>query len=73
MLNTLTNAALRWVEEHRRRALLRGLLNKNDRHLEDIGMRRVDIEAALGLPHSINARDHASRLSVRSLSFDGLR
>jgi len=73
MLTELRIAVRRWAKEHRRRALLRGLLKKNDNHLEDIGMQRLDIEAELGLPDSANVRDYAGRLSAHSLSFDGVR
>ncbi len=73
MLTLLTTAARRWMEEHRGRSQLRALLQKDDRLLEDAGLRRADVEEALNLPRSDNARDHAYRASARSLTLDGLR
>jgi uncharacterized protein YjiS (DUF1127 family) len=73
MLTILTRAALRWMEEHRRRAQLRALLEKDDRLLGDIGLTRADIEEALSRPMTESARDHAYRHSARSLALDGLR
>lgn len=73
MLTILTRTALRWMEEHRRRAELRRLLEKDNRMLEDIGLTRGDIEDALSQPIQADARDHAYRHSARSLALDGLR
>ncbi|HUF88080.1 MAG TPA: DUF1127 domain-containing protein [Thermohalobaculum sp.] len=73
MLTILTRSALRWMEEHRRRAQLRGLLEKDDRMLEDIGLTRGDIEEALSRPMQADAREHAYRAATRSLALDGLR
>lgn len=73
MLTLLTTSALRWMEEHRRRAQLRGLLEKDDRVLEDIGLTRGDIEEALSRPMSESARDHAYRHAARTMALDGLR
>lgn len=73
MLTILTRAALHWMEEHRRRAELRRLLERDDRILADIGLTRADIEEALSRPMRDSAREHAYRHSVRSLALDGLR
>ena len=73
MLTMLTRSALRWMEEHRRRAQLRALLEKDDRILDDIGLTRADIVEALGQPLHVDARDHAYLHSARSLAFDRLR
>ena len=68
MLTLLLSAIRRRIRERRRRARLRSLLGKSDRILEDIGLRRSDIEEALGLPYAQSARDHAYRMSARSLA-----
>jgi uncharacterized protein YjiS (DUF1127 family) len=73
MLTLLITALRRLRAERRRRAQLRALLAKDDRILEDIGLRRVEIIEALGLRYSDNARDYAYRMSARSLALDGLR
>jgi uncharacterized protein YjiS (DUF1127 family) len=73
MLTMLTTAALRWMEEHRRRANLRALLEKDDRVLRDIGLTRGDIEETLTRPMSESARDHAYRQAARTMALDGLR
>ena len=71
MLTLLITALRRLTAERRRRAQLRELLTKDDRILEDIGLRRADIDEALGLRYSDNARDYAYRMSARSLALDG--
>ena len=73
MLNLLTTTARRWMEERRHRSQLRALLQKDDRLIEDAGLRRADIEEALNLPRWDRARDHAYHASTRSLTLDGLR
>ncbi len=73
MLTLLTTSALRWMEEHRHRAQLRGLLQKDNRMLEDIGLTRGDIEEALSRPMSESARDHAYRHATRTMALDGQR
>ena len=73
MLTLLFSAIRRLIQERRRRARLRSLLGKSDRILEDIGLRRAEVEEALGLPYAENARDHATLMSARSLALDGLR
>lgn len=71
MLTLLITALRRHMAERRRRAQLRELLAKDDRVLEDIGLRRVEIDEALGLGYSDNAREYAYRMSARSLALDG--
>ena len=71
MLTLLITALRRLSGERLRRAQLRELLTKDDRILEDIGLRRVEIDEALGLRYSDNARDYAYRMSARSLALDG--
>ncbi len=73
MLTLLTTAARRWMEERRHRSQLRALLQKDDRLIEDAGLRRADVEEALNLPRWDRARDHAYSASARSLTLDGLR
>ena len=73
MLTPLINAVRRWSQEHRSRSQLRALIEKDDRVLEDLGLRRGDVEEALGRSILENAREQATRLSTRSLALDGLR
>ncbi len=73
MLTLLITAVRRGMEESRRRSQLSELLEKDDRVLEDMGLRRTDVVEALGLPRWVNARDHAYRTSARSLALDRLR
>ena len=73
MITLLIAALRRRNAERRRRARLRALLVKDDRLLEDMGLCRADISESLCLPLSLNARDHANRLSARSLALDRLR
>ena len=73
MLTPLINAVQRWGHEHRQRSQLRALIEKDDRILEDLGLRRADAEEALGRPSLENAREHAYNLSRRSLALDRLR
>ncbi len=73
MITLLIAALRRRNAERRSRARLRALLIKDDRLLEDMGLRRADIAESLCLPLSLNARDHADRLSARSLALDQLR
>lgn len=73
MLTLLITAIHRLIQERRGRAILRKLLNdKSDRILEDIGLRRAEIEEALGLPYTQSARDHAYIMSEQSLTLDRL-
>lgn len=46
----LTDLFRRWRAGRARRAQLRLLLGRDDRHLADIGLTRADLEAALGAP-----------------------
>ncbi|MGF1622233.1 MAG: DUF1127 domain-containing protein [Rhodomicrobiaceae bacterium] len=55
MITMLTKGALRWMEEHRRRAELRALLKYDDKMLDDIGLVRAEILAALELPVETDA------------------
>ncbi len=73
MLTLLFAAIQRLIQERRRRVRLRLLLEKSDRILEDIGLRRADVEEALGLPYAESAGDHAYLMSARSLALDGRR
>jgi uncharacterized protein YjiS (DUF1127 family) len=70
MLTLLITALRRLRAERRRRAQLRELLSNDDRILEDIGLRRVEIIEALGLPYSESAHGYAYRMSARSLALD---
>ncbi|MEL6388453.1 MAG: DUF1127 domain-containing protein [Pseudomonadota bacterium] len=69
-MTMLTKAGLRWMEEHRKRAQLRRLLDHDDRTLEDIGLTRIEAEIALGLPMGQDAMKAAHAASRRSLSMD---
>ncbi|MEO1776367.1 MAG: DUF1127 domain-containing protein [Pseudomonadota bacterium] len=69
-MTMLTKAGLRWMEEHRKRAQLRRLLDHDDRMLEDIGLTRIEAEIALGLPMDQDAMKAAHAASRRSLSLD---
>lgn len=73
MLSLLTTAMLRWIEASRRRAELRALLRQNDRALEDIGLTRSEIEAALNQTVTETARGRAYRTAARTMALDGLR
>ena len=72
MLTLLTNHILRWIRRHRQRAALRRMLQMNDRMLEDIGLRRTEIEAVLGDPLDRETwpMAEARRLSRLSLALD---
>lgn len=72
MLTLLLTALRRLAAERRRRIELRGLLDKDDRLLADMGLTRTEIEVALALPYTESACTAARRLSTRSLALDGL-
>jgi uncharacterized protein YjiS (DUF1127 family) len=65
-MTLLTRSALRWIEEHRRRAVMRRLLDHDDRMLSDMGLVRTEVELALQLPMTENARAAASAASRRA-------
>jgi uncharacterized protein YjiS (DUF1127 family) len=67
MITMLTKGALRWMEEHRRRAELRALLKYDDKMLDDIGLARAEILAALELPAETDAVAAARSRSQESL------
>ena len=50
MLSLLANFFFRMIERKRQRAALHRLLQMNDRMLDDIGMRRSEIEDVLSHP-----------------------
>lgn len=69
MLTLIANAFRRWLDDRRDRALLRRLLQKPDRELEDIGLTRGDIENALEQPYGVRIGEAARRGSRQSLRF----
>lgn len=69
-MTMLTRAALRWMEEQRQRAVLRRLLDHDDRTLEDIGLTRIETEIALNLPPNRNAMAAARAGSAKVLHLD---
>lgn len=73
MLSLLITALKRLNDRRRRHAQLRKLLEKDDRLLEDMGLRRVEILEALNMRDLDHPRDYAFQLSTRSLALDGLR
>ena len=46
----LTRSDLRWMEDQRRRAALRRMLEADDRELAGIGLRRGEVEETRDLP-----------------------
>lgn len=70
-MTMLTRAALKQMQEHRRRAALRRLLRLNDAVLADMGWRRDEIEAALRLPLDRNAAEAAWRRSGALRAHEG--
>ena len=70
MMSVLTVSAMRWMERRRQRVRLRRLLDHDDRTLEDIGLRRSEIEHALALPWNADPAAEARRLSRRALCLD---
>lgn len=70
MLTKLTAEGLRWMEQQRKRAVLRRLLEYDDGLLEDMGLRRPEIERALQLPLDADAMEHARQASTASLKLD---
>lgn len=73
MLDFLIDTARALSRELRSRRELRGLLEKDDRILHDIGLTRSDVESALSKPMGINARHEAVRLSRIAFYLDGER
>lgn len=73
MLTLLITALNRARAARRRRAEMLELLKKDDRTLDDIGLNRADIAAAVGLPFDRWALDRAEDHSRRALALDGLR
>ncbi|MEL6765999.1 MAG: hypothetical protein AAFP17_02360 [Pseudomonadota bacterium] len=67
MFTLLGAKALKYMEDHRQRALLRRMLDRDDRMLRDIGLDRASVHEALSLPMGAGARDHAITLSEHSL------
>jgi uncharacterized protein YjiS (DUF1127 family) len=70
MLTILTRTALLWMEDQRRRAAVRNLLTRDDRTLEDIGLRRPELEHALGLPTGADIIGEARRRSRQAILLD---
>ena len=73
MLDILIETGKRLARELRERREMRELLEKDDRILRDIGLTRVDVEAALSKPVGIDARREAVRLSRIAFYLDGER
>jgi len=72
MLTLITAHALRWIEHRRQRATLHRLLQMNDHMLDDIGLRRAEIEEALSHPLGTcpTPLTEARRLSRLSFALD---
>lgn len=72
MLTTLIATVRSWMEYRRQRADLLGLLENDDSVLEDIGLTRADIEAALSRPFRLDDGPviEARRLSRLTLALD---
>lgn len=70
MLTLIINFLKNRLIEHRHRAALRALLEKDDRLLRDAGLTRADVESALSKPMGIGARHEAYRLSALSRKLD---
>ena len=70
MFDLIAHRLKAWYREFRDRQQLRDLLAKDDRVLEDIGLTRQDIEAALMKPFGVSGRNEAYRLSLLSLALD---
>ncbi|MFK7945080.1 MAG: hypothetical protein AB8B85_19510 [Paracoccaceae bacterium] len=70
MLTLIANFLKNRLQEHRERVQLRDLLQKDDRLLRDVGLTRVDVEAALSKSFEISAKREAYRLSALSLRLD---
>lgn len=73
MLTLLITALNRARAARRRRAEVLELLKKDDRTLDDIGLNRGDIIAAMGLPSEDWAAGCMPVGSHRTLALDGLR
>ncbi|MEL6480745.1 MAG: hypothetical protein AAFQ75_04780 [Pseudomonadota bacterium] len=67
MFTLLGAKALKYMEDHRQRAVLRHMLERDDYMLRDIGLDRAAIHEALALPMGAGARERAITLSERSL------
>ncbi|MEL7138214.1 MAG: DUF1127 domain-containing protein [Pseudomonadota bacterium] len=67
MFALLGAKALKYMEDHRQRAVLRRMLDHDDRMLRDIGLERSAIHEALDLPMGAGVRKHAVTLSEQSL------
>lgn len=70
MVTMLTSAGLRWMEHQRQSAALRRLLTHDDSILEDMGLRRAEIERALALPPGSDMLRRAREASEASLKLD---
>ena len=70
MLSLFKPLVRTWFKELRNRRQLRELLEKDDRLLQDAGLTRHDVEAALAKPMEFDARSEALRLSRISLQLD---
>jgi uncharacterized protein YjiS (DUF1127 family) len=70
MMTMLIKFSLEWMERQRKRAVLRNLLRHDDHILEDMGLRRAEIERALQLPLDADAMRHARETSRASLALD---
>lgn len=73
MLDFLIAVARNLRTELKDRRELRKLLEQDERMLRDIGVTRVDVEAALSKPLGIGARNEAYRLSRLAFCLDGER
>ncbi|MEM6354850.1 MAG: DUF1127 domain-containing protein [Pseudomonadota bacterium] len=67
MFGLLGAKALQYMEDHRQRAVLRRMLDHDDRMLRDIGLERSAIHEALDLPMGAGVRKRAVTLSEQSL------
>ena len=73
MLTLLIAALKRAHAARRRRAEMLELLKKDDRTLNDIGLNRADIIAAVGAPLKDWATECGQHGSRRAAALDGLR
>lgn len=70
MLSLIATHFALWLKARRNRATLRRLLDKDDRVLDDAGLTRGDVEAALGLSYREDLVARARHMSELTLRLD---